>query len=132
MRKFHHIIALVLLATALPSWGAEAPDLDGITMEVLRNNDAREVIHDIKLPPELEKRLEQHTRPGGKSSKEERHVKQKEDKREKREKRERKDGSDARQERTEEFREAAEEMKEDAEDSRDEAEENETEVEDGS
>lgn len=122
MRKFHHIFAFLLLAATTPSWGADRPDLDGITMEVLRNDDAREVIHDIKLPPELEKRLEQQSRPGSKSTKDERHSKQKEDKREKRE---RKEESDARKERAEEIREEAEEIKE-------EAKETEEEVEDGS
>ncbi len=62
-RRYNILAGVLLFAAASPLWGAESPDLDGVTMEVLRQNDPREITHDIQLPHAIEKQGERHTRP---------------------------------------------------------------------
>ncbi len=122
-RRYNILAGVLLFATASPLWGAESPDLDGVTMEVLRQNDPREITHDIQLPHAIEKQGERHTRPNRNRAEDERRGRQQEQNSERREpSRDRNEENEERRERSEESKEQAEESKEQAEESKEQAE----------
>lgn len=61
MKGYRSLLLMLLLSAPFSlAMAANPPDLDDVTMDVVKHNDPREITNDIKLPDAMEKDEHEH------------------------------------------------------------------------